>query len=84
MILDRTRRSRHHARARAAALLFAVVVPLPAAAQQPAAQQPAAQQPAAAPVAQTGRALALDDAIRIAARESEALRIARAGVNRAT
>jgi outer membrane protein TolC len=84
MILDRTRRSRHHARARAAALLFAVVVPLPAAAQQPAAQQPAAQQPAAAPVAPTGRALALDDAIRIAARESEALRIARAGVSRAT
>src|SRR5215208_6311110 len=41
-----------------------------------------AQQPAAAPVA--GRALSLDDAIRLAARESEALQIARAGITRAS
>jgi outer membrane protein TolC len=77
MILDRTRRSRNLVRTRAAALLFAVTVSMPAAAQQSAAQP-------TAPAAQTSRALSLDDAIRIAARESEALRIARAGVNRAT
>ena len=40
----------------------------------------AAQQPAPA----SGRALSLDDAIRLAARESEVLQIARAGISRAT
>jgi outer membrane protein TolC len=84
MILDRTRRSRNLVRTRAAALLFAVTVSMPAAAQQSAAQPTAPAAQTTAPAAQTSRALSLDDAIRIAARESEALRIARAGVNRAT
>jgi outer membrane protein len=75
MIDDRTRTGRDRARVRALVLLLAVMSPVlsPALA--------AAQQPAAP--ASTGRALSLDDAIRLAARESEALQIARAGVSRA-
>jgi outer membrane protein TolC len=70
MNVDRTReRSR---RARALALLLAVTSPAIAGAQQPAAGAP----PAAA--------LSLDDAIRLATRESEALQIARAGITRAS
>ncbi|HEV7994607.1 MAG TPA: TolC family protein [Gemmatimonadaceae bacterium] len=76
MIDDRTRTGRHRARSRALVLLLAVMspalLPAPAAAQQPTAGTPTA-----------GRALSLDDAIRLAARESEALQIARAGVSRA-
>jgi outer membrane protein TolC len=75
MNFDRIRRGRHRARAGAAGLALAAVIPALAPAQQPAAQQPA--RPAAA------RQLSLDDAIRMAARESEALQIARAGVSRA-
>jgi outer membrane protein len=71
MIDDRTRTSRDRARTCALVLLLAVMSPAPA----------AAQQPAAAAIA--GRTLSLDDAIRLAARESEALQIARAGVSRA-
>src|SRR5688572_5143866 len=71
MIDDRTRTSRDRARTCALVLLLAVMSPAPAAAQQPAA------------AATAGRSLSLDDAIRLAARESEALQIARAGVSRA-
>ena len=69
MIVDPTRPGRTSARACALGLLLAVSSPMLAAAQQPA--------PA------TGRALSLDDAIRLAARESEVLQIARAGISRA-
>ena len=73
MNVDRTRRGRQRARARALALLLAVMTPTLASAQQPV----AGSSPSA------GRALSLDDAIRLAARESEALQIARAGISRA-
>jgi outer membrane protein TolC len=68
--------SAHRAVACAVALMLAALSPALASAQQltPA---PAAGQPAA-------RTLSLDEAIRLAARESEALQIARAGVFRAT
>ena len=69
MIVNPTRPGRSSARACALGLLLAVSSPMLAAAQQPA--------PAA------GRALSLDDAIRIAARESEVLQMARAGISRA-
>lgn len=59
-------------RAGAFALLLAVMSPAIAGAQQPAAGSSAS------------RALSLDDAIRLAARESEALTIARAGITRAS
>ena len=71
MIVHPTRPRRHRVRACALGLLLVVSSPVLAAAQQPA--------PAAAP-----RALSLDDAIRLAARESEALQIARAGITRAS
>ncbi|MEO8562934.1 MAG: TolC family protein [bacterium] len=70
MIDDWTRTGRDRARRGALVLLLAVMSPGIAAAQQTTA-------------AATGRALSLDDAIRLAARESEALQIARAGVSRA-
>jgi len=66
---DWTRTGRLRVRSRALVLLLAVMSPALA----------SAQQPTAAPA----RALSLDDAIRLAARESEALQIARAGVSRA-
>ena len=74
MIDDRTRTGSDRVRSRALVLLLAVMSPAlsPATAS---AQQPTAAAP--------GRALSLDDAIRLAARESEALDIARAGVSRA-
>ena len=72
MIVHSTRPARIRVRAGALGLLLAVSSPVLAAAQQPAS-------PAAA-----GRALSLDDAIRLAARESEALQIARAGITRAS
>ena len=59
-------------RACALVLLLVVSSPVIAAAQQ------------AAPAAGAGRALSLDDAIRLAASESEALQIARAGITRAS
>ena len=62
---------RRRALMRSAALLLAAGLPLPAAAQQRDAS------------VTTARALSLDEAIRLAARESEALQIARAGVTRA-
>ena len=68
MIADWTRTARRRTRARAAAVLLAVVS-FPLCALN-------AQQAA--------HPLSLDDAIRIAARESEALQIARAGVTRAS
>lgn len=71
MTVDQTRAGKSRAFARALALLLAVVSPALATAQQPAAGAPAA------------RTLSLNDAIRLAARESEALQIARAGVTRA-
>jgi outer membrane protein len=71
MIDDRTRTGRDRARTRALVLLLAVMSPAMAAAQQ----APAATQ--------TTRSLSLDEAIRLAARESEALQIARAGLSRA-
>ena len=71
MIDDRTRTGRDRVRLRTLVLLLAVMSPALASAQQPTA------------AAATGRALSLDDAIRLAARESEALQIARAGVSRA-
>src|SRR4030081_2419770 len=71
MTVDRTRGRRPRALVRAAALLLAVMSPALAAAQQPAAGNSSA------------RPLSLDDAIRLAARESDALQIARAGVMRA-
>ena len=58
-------------RACALGLLLAVSSPILATAQQP------------APAAISATALSLDDAIRLAARESEALQIARAGITRA-
>jgi outer membrane protein len=69
MIVTSTRPGRTSARVCALGLLLAVSSPMLAAAQQPA--------PA------SGRALSLDDAIRLAARESEVLQIARAGISRA-
>jgi len=69
MNVDRTRGSRH--RARVLGLLLAVTSPVIAGAQQPAAGSPQAT-------------LSLDEAIRLATRESEALQIARAGVTRAS
>jgi outer membrane protein TolC len=71
MIVDRTRRGRHRLRGGALGLLLAVISPVLAVAQQ----QPAGSVQA--------RPLALDEAIRLAARESEALQVARAGVARA-
>ncbi|MFL5618129.1 MAG: TolC family protein [Gemmatimonadaceae bacterium] len=71
MIVHSTRPGRTGARACALGLVLAVSSPILAAAQQQ------------APAATTGRALSLDDAIRLAARESEALQIARAGITRA-
>jgi outer membrane protein TolC len=71
MIVHSTRPGRTSARACALGLLLAVSSPMLALAQQ------------AAPAASNTTALSLDDAIRIAARESEALQIARAGVTRA-
>ena len=73
MIVHPTRLRRIRVRAGALGLLLAVSSPVIAAAQQP-----------TAPAAGAGRALSLDDAIRLAARESEALQIARAGISRAT
>ena len=70
MNVDRTRGGRH--RARALGLLLAIMSPAIASAQQPA----AGSLPAAA--------LSLDEAIRLAMRESEALQIARAGITRAS
>ncbi len=70
MNVDWTRRGRR--RARALGLLLAVMSPAIASAQQPA----AGSLPAAA--------LSLDEAIRLAMRESEALQIARAGITRAS
>lgn len=72
MNVDQTRGDRTRLRARALALLLVVMSPAVAGAQQPAA---AGSIPA--------RALTLEEAIRLAARESEALQIARAGVTRA-
>ena len=69
---DPTRWSRPPLRARALGLLLVVLSPLFLSAQQP------APVPAAA-----ARPLSLDEAIRLAARESEVLQIARAGVTRA-
>jgi outer membrane protein TolC len=66
----RTRTGRH--RVLALALLLAVTSPLIADAQQPTPRSPQLT------------ALSLDDAIRLATRESEALQIARAGVSRAS
>ena len=70
MNVDWTRGRRH--RARALGLLLAVTSPVLAGAQQPA--------PGVAPTT----TLSLDDAIRIATRESEALQIARAGITRSS
>jgi outer membrane protein len=71
MIVHWTRQQRHRTRARALGLLLTVVAPAVAAAQQ--ADEPPPPR----------RALTLDEAIRLAARESEQLQIARAGVRRA-
>jgi outer membrane protein len=78
-----TRAATRRAILRSAALLLAVLSPaLPSAAQQPT--------PAPANTMTTGmttgaaRPLSLDEAIRLATRESEALQIARAGVTRAS
>src|SRR5687767_3995603 len=70
MIVNPTRHGRTSARACALGLLLAVSAPMLAEAQQPASAN--------------GRALSLDDAIRLAARESEVLQIARSGISRAT
>src|SRR6478672_5681662 len=72
MIVHRTRRQTHRARACALGLLLAVVAPALASAQQPDEPPP------------PRRALTLDEAIRLAAKESEQLQIARAGVSRAS
>jgi outer membrane protein len=64
---------------RPAALLLALLAP--AAPVSVAAQRPASASATSAPAA---RALSLDEAIRLAARESEVLQIARAGVTRAS
>jgi outer membrane protein TolC len=71
MIVHPTRPGRTSARACALGLLLAVSTPMLATAQQ------------SAPAPVNTSALSLDDAIRIAARESEALQIARAGITRA-
>ena len=71
MIVHPTRPGRSSARACALGLLLAVSSPVLATAQQP------------APANTSSTALSLDDAIRLAARESEALQIARAGITRA-
>jgi outer membrane protein TolC len=71
MIVQSTRPAWTRARTTALGLLLAVSSPVLVSAQQPTA-------PAAG-----ARALSLDDAIRLAARESEALQIARAGISRA-
>ena len=71
MIVHSTRPARTRARVCTLGLLLAVSIPAFASAQQPTATTAG------------GRALSLDDAIRLAARESEALQIARAGVSRA-
>ena len=71
MIVPRTRRQRHRTRACALGLLLAVVAPTLVAAQQSDEPPP------------PRRALTLDEAIRLAAKESEQLQIARAGVRRA-
>src|SRR5215217_4725144 len=68
MIVHSTRPARTRARVCTLGLLLAVSTPAFASAQQPTATTAG------------GRALSLDDAIRLAARESEALQIARAGV----
>jgi outer membrane protein TolC len=72
-----TRTTARRALDRGVALLLLAFVPSVAAAQQPA---PA---PAPANVATASRALSLDEAIRLAARESEELQVARAGITRA-
>src|SRR5258708_18593311 len=74
MNVDRIRAGRHPARTRALVLMLAVMTPTLA----------RAQQPAAGSRPQPAQALTLDEAIRLAARESEALQIARAGVTRAS
>jgi outer membrane protein len=71
MTVDWTREGSARAFVRALALLLVVVSPALVAAQQPAAGTSSA------------RPLSLNEAIRLAARESEALQIARAGVTRA-
>ena len=71
MIVPRTRRQRHRTRACALGLLLTVVAPTLVAAQQSDEPPP------------PRRALTLDEAIRLAAKESEQLQIARAGVRRA-
>ena len=70
MNVDWTRGSRR--RARALGLLLAVTTPVLAGAQQP------------APVVAPTTTLSLDEAIRVATRESEALQIARAGITRSS
>ena len=72
MNVDWTRDGSRWTRAGATALLLAVMVPVSGSAQLPAAG------------ASRSRALSLDDAIRLAAQESEALQIARAGLSRAS
>src|SRR6476469_3497050 len=75
MTEPRTRTGSLAARMRGLSLLWiAVMLPLPL----------VAQQPAAASSASSAQSLSLDDAIRLAAQQSEALRIARAGVTRGT
>jgi outer membrane protein len=71
MIVHSTRPARTRARVCTLGLLLAVSSPVFASAQQPTAP------------ATGGRALTLDDAIRLSARESEVLQIARAGISRA-
>src|SRR5215207_4933411 len=71
MIVHSTRPARTRARVCTLGLLLAVSSPVVASAQQPTA------------TAAGARPLSLDDAIRLAARESEALQIARAGGSRA-
>src|SRR5439155_15354998 len=71
MIVHWTKQQRHRTRACALGLLLTVIAPALAAAQQPDEPPP------------PRRPLTLDEAIRLAARESEALQIARAGVTRA-
>ncbi|MEP6731512.1 MAG: TolC family protein [bacterium] len=72
MKVDRTRGRSGYARLRALALLLAVASPAIGRAQQPAAGS------------QSALPLSLDEAIRLAARESEQLQIARAGITRAS
>ena len=60
---------------------FAIIAVAPLSASPLAAQQPTPPRPAASP--STPRALSLDEALRIAERESESVQIARAGVDRA-